>query len=260
MLCRILFAVLFAGASGSAAKVPTWIADPAGGPPIWLSAEEARQVDGSLRWELFSPSMQEDLKARLEVVKHLRTEREPTETQSQSTCQTYRSSTSGLALPEISLSAFLDYAELAVIGRVRSVARGFYRGQVASLVELEIDRILKRPESVAPFTKFLFRFGHAEVAAAGEMLCVRNEHFPDRPVLGRRVLLFADGVADREPLIVSPHASALILEREDGTISLGWERGTFAGEQPDWALIERQLDRLGLGRATRDGSAPEEKE
>lgn len=260
MLCRAFFTVLFLLAASGVAKVPAWIADPAGGPPIWLSAAEARRVDGSLRWELFPPSMQEDLKARLEVVEHLRVQRGPLESAPERTCQTYRVGTSGLVLPDISLESFFDYAELAAVGRVRGTAQGFYRGQVSALVEVEVEQVLKRPPSMASFSRLYFRFSQAEVAAAGEMLCVRNEHFPDRPVIGRRVLLFADGVADREPLIVSPHASAVILEREDGTISLGWERGTFSGEKPDWSLVERQLAKLGFNESSREESAPEGKQ
>lgn len=244
-------------ALGAQAEVPELIEDPGGGPPIWMTADAARNPDGSLQWEHFPSSMREDLKQRIQVNQQLRSERTDPLEAAPAACQTVRLSTSGLGLPDTRFATFLEYSELAFTGRVRDVAEGFYHGQVAALIEVQVERVIEKPEALGAPSTIYVRFGQAEVEAEGEMLCVRNDHYPDRPTIGGRILVFADAVTDEQPPIVNPHSMAVLFEREDGSVSLGWERGPFVGKGPTWASVEKELY-LAINEEVPGGTQPRE--
>lgn len=262
MTSRFALATLAAAvtclALGAQAEVPALIEDPGGGPPVWMTAEMAMNPDGSLHWEHFPPSMRADLEQRIQVNKQLRRQRTAKLASGPGTCQSVRRATSGLPIPDTSFASFLDYSQLAFEGRVRGIAEGFYHGQVTALVEVEVERVLEKPATLGPVSTVYVRFGQAEVEADGEMLCVSNEHYPDRPTIGRHILVFAENVAEQQPLIVNPHSLAVLFEREDGSVSLGWERGSFVDERPTWAAVARQLDALGTGTEPPGASQPKE--
>lgn len=256
LLTAASVAALVCSALGAHAEVPARIDDPGGGPPVWMTADAAKSADGSMLWEEFSPSMRADLQQRIEMNRQLRSERTGAVATAPGTCQTVRRPTSGLPLPDTSFASFLDYSQFAFEGTVRSIAEGFYHGQLATLVEVEVERVLEEPATLGPVSTVYVRFGHAEVEAGGEMLCVRNEHYPDRPSIGRHILVFAETVAEHDPLIVNPHSLAVLFEREDGSVSLGWERGSFVDEGPTWSAVDRQLDLLGTEPRPPDGAEP----
>lgn len=246
-------------ARAARAQIPALIADPAGGPPIWISEGQANNADGTLRWELFKPADRGEIAQSIESNRKLRRTQATATSSDAEACKSIVVSADSLTLPDVRLETFIDYATVAVSGRVRSVGEGFYRGEATALIEMDVDKIIKKPDDLAEFSHLYFLFNQAEVRADGELLCVRNDHYPYRPTKGRRVLLFAGAALSSTPLILNPYSSAVLFEREDGSLSLAWERHAFVGKVPDWSLIQNQIDRLSaVGEKTARPDSKEE--
>lgn len=186
------------------AEIPALIEDPEGGPHLWKTLEASRD----------------------EAVAE---------------CQSFSRSATGLQLPDLSSRSFLEMAEVALIGKVVSSAQGLFYGQPATLVEVDPERWLKRPTEIPAVDRVYVRFSRAELEIDGELVCVRNDHYPDQPTPRGRIVLFSEILSERLPLLLNPHSQAVIFERADGTVSLGWERGEFVGQSPTWESVENWL-------------------
>lgn len=230
-------------ASWAFAEIPRRIDDPEGGTPIWLIADEARNEDGSLRWELLPRGMWDDLRRDIEQGRRMRAQRGEDLTKPSSTCQTFTISAGGAALdPSGTFDVFVPDSEVIVTGRVRDIADGFYRGQIMALLEVELEKPLKLPRHVRSATKLLILFAQAEIAAEGEMLCFRSMHYPHRPAVGARLLVFGERIVEPDARIVSPNSSRVFFEREDGTLSFGWDPDRFVNAAPGWEVVEAWIE------------------
>jgi hypothetical protein len=224
------------------------VPSPEGGPPIWVAASEAVSPEGDLETEMFSNAMMDSLAYEIDTARRVRETRgqetSGARRDSRDECQVFTSSASHIDIPSYTFPSLRERAEIVVTGRVVEGRTGFYHGRPTTVYELAIDRVLKAPDpKELQEGPVYFTFGRAEIAAEGEMLCVRNDHYPNRPVTGGRVLIFAATIPDRDPLFIAAHQDEIFFETESGEVSFP-ELGENAVKAPTWEMIETKLDAM----------------
>lgn len=219
------------------AGVPAWIGAKDGGPPLWVSADEAAP-DGQLRQELLPEASRDSL---MQLIADIRTYRARTgdtgvRTKSGSDCVLwsiiYHESAQ---FEDQSLKGLFNGSTQVYVGTVTDSAQGFVNGFPGTLLEVTVKDTLK--ESTEAVSGHIYvHIQHAEILIDNEFLCSKSSRHQDFPEVGRRIFVFQRS-SGSPPML---HASdvEILYERANGTIS--YPHG-FLETSPDAAQIEETL-------------------
>lgn len=199
--------------------------------------------DGDLRWELFSYHEVEALTESLATAHRVRENAAPSVATEEGHCYVHTSTSSRIDIPDLTFPNLRKRAELAVLGRVIGMSEGFFHGNPASMYELQVDRVVKAPKQESRPDTVYFVFGRAEIPVAGEMICVRNSHYPRRPTMGSRVLIFAATIPSWNPVIINAHQDEIFFEYDGDKVSMPHAEGDLV-PRPTWLLINKLLSEL----------------
>lgn len=242
--CLLLLSTATAGMS---AEVPDWIpAAPDAGPsPIWMSVQNATDSRGEIRSELFDPVAKMNLERQVEQARKAKGEAGLRQKANGERCHSWIFVPPSPVVDELTLENLLDHARLAFIGTVEDQDQGFYHGHPNSLLEIRVDKVLKAPEGQEEITSVLATFPHVEMEIGGEMVCMRSDRYPERPITGKRIMIFAANIPDTDPLVVAPNTEVVLFEDEAGKAVLPGRFGNVI-DPPSWSsLVERTLELTG---------------
>lgn len=245
--------LLLVPAAAALAEVPSWIQAPAerGASPIWMSAEEATTAEGELRSELFSSLDEMNVRRHLESQREARNQAGLVEKTGADTCQSWIFIPPSPVVAEPTLEALLDHAKLAFVGTVEDQKQGFYHGHPNSLLEIRVETVLKAPEGYEDITSVYATYPHVEMKIGGEMVCMRSDRYPARPLTGKGIMVFAANIPDWDPLIVAPNTEVVLFEDESGNAVLP-ERFGKVLDPPSWtSLVRNAVVSSAVGRAGR---------
>lgn len=224
-------------------EIPTKGTERDRGKPVWVEAGRA-VVQGGLQTDMFS-SM---------ALSHLRWAMRPAKKQAgpapprpkgapshppeanEALCETWISTPNEWAVSDFSLEALLEHSELAFLGTVVDVQEGFLYGFEALLFAVSVGEVLQsqRPGGeVEPGSTIYVSYPYASIRIGDQMLCRRGPRYPERPAVGRRILVFAGEVLDREPWVVKPADDELFFESGEGTVVFPAHVGEFL-DPPQW--------------------------
>ena len=244
--CRwlyICFLLLLIPCTAGNAEIPSRIPAPAdhGKSPIWVSAHEASTPDGRFKSELFNPRDELDVHQWLEEAQKARTAAGLSEKQSTAGCQSW------IVFPETSggepatLEELLHHARLAFVGTVEDQQQGFYHGHPNSLLQIRVDHVLKAPKGYEDVTSLFATYPQVEMRVGKEMICIRADRYPARPLTGKGILIFAANIPDWDPLVVAPKSGGILFEDKDGNVALPKSFGEVL-DPPAWSsVVERAL-------------------
>jgi hypothetical protein len=238
------------------AEVPDWIpAPPEAGPtPIWATPEQVTTAKGELRSELFRPYQAKNIKKHLEMARAAREAAGLAGKQGGDVCQSWIFVPPSPVTEELSLESLLSHAELAFVGTVVDRKEGFYHGHPNSLLEIRVEKVLKAPSGRGEITSIFATFPHVEMRVGSEMLCMRSDRYPERPSIGKGIMVFTANIPDSDPLVVAPNTEEVLFETEDGSTSLPARLGDVLNP-PSWASLVQRVEEL--SEVPAEGGGPE---
>jgi hypothetical protein len=240
-ICLLLLLTL-SGAGN--AEIPNQIpAAEQGKSPIWVSAQDATTPDGRFKSELFNPVDELGVHQYLEAAKKARTTAGLSEKQSTAGCQSwivFPESTGGEAP---TLEGLLRDSTLAFLGTVEDQQQGFYHGHPNSLLQIRVEKILKAPEGYGDLSSVFATYPQVAMRVGREMICMRADRYPARPLTGKGILIFTSNIPDKEPLVVAPESDGIFFEDEQGNVVLPKRFGEVL-DPPAWSSVVKQAESL----------------
>lgn len=196
------------------------------GTPIWIAAERAVE-GGALRPDLFDSRTRRDLDWAMAEKAPDRSI--PLASPEQGTrgdlqaddalCTTWVRSTNDWVVSDFSYETLSDHAQLALIGVVRSEREGFLFGHNATLLEVEVEKVLKAPPSDEAIESVYISYPSSSIAIGDQMLCSRSVRYPARPQVGGHLMVFAATIPEWDPIIINPSDDELFFEGANGEVS-----------------------------------------
>jgi hypothetical protein len=226
------------------AEVPSWIPAPKerGPSPIWVSAEEATTPDGRLRSELFNPIEEMNLKRHLESQRKARAASSVATKEKGERCHSWIFIPPHPVVEDLTLESLLAYSQLAFVGIVEDQKEGFYHGHPNSLLEIRVQEILKAPAGYEGITSLFATYPHVEMKVGEELVCMRSDRYPARPITGKGILILAANIPDWDPLVVAPNTEVIFFEDDEGNAVLPGRFGDVL-DPPAWSsVVQRALD------------------
>lgn len=203
------------------------------GDPLWVAASSAAP-DGQLRRDLFSEGMLSELTFQRDLAESQGVDfLKATEV---GACGVETVTTN--SMHSDGLEALFARAEQVLEGIVVGVEPGFLYGHIATLVEVEVTNVRKGSQ----VARVLVPFRGGRVLVDGAWHCAWPAGRSAPPVVGGRILTFANGYLTTTPPVLDVRDSGLFFEVEDGTVSrpLGFH---------SWQALETEIERLEAGDA-----------
>lgn len=262
---RVGLLLLSVGIGGSmragkpASGVPAIIAGgpDQGGQPVWVSAGAA-SADGALRLDMFGDASRRNLE---EQVRHIAEARKtapppdhtPRDLQpvmerapylSEELCLSSSIVFSHPQVPRDSFEALVRHARDIVGGRVVAIDQGFVNGLPSSMLEVELDTVLRSSGDFAASRTLYVVHPYAVFRIGNTAFCRKEPAYPYRPQIGDRVLLFpASAPIDAHDMLVWPEAEEVVAEKPEGGLVVG---RSLQGEKPfaDFSVLDELIQRL----------------
>ena len=235
------------------AQIPDRILAPGGAEndPIWVSAAQATTPDGRFESELFNPLEAQNVERLIQAEKKSREAAGISETATSAGCHSW------LIFPEnpdvypLSLEGLLDHSRLAFIGTVEDQQQGFYHSHPNSLLQIKVQRVLKAPPGYEASDSVLATYPQVEMKVGDEMVCMRADRYPARPVTGKGIMILAWNIPDWDPLVVAANTDGIFFEDGEGNAVLP-SRFETAKTPATWASLVDQV--VGLAEADGGGA------
>jgi hypothetical protein len=187
--------------------------------PLWISAEAAASEKGDVRWELFSPSDQEQLRRFLTNSEQRRREADGKLGVDLECPLTLASLDEDRIDPKPNRS-FSDLTAQALAiysGRIEGISQGFFDGLPSSLLQVRVEEafrssdLVAREEVLIPYPFARFRIGSS--AFCGGFYAMFE------PAVGDRVLVFIyDPPVNAAQTLVYPRSPELFFQTSAGRL------------------------------------------
>ena len=102
-------------------------------------------------------------------------------------------------------------------------------------------------------------FPDVAMSVGGEMLCVRSDRYPERPIVGKGIMIFTSNIPDKDPLVAAPDTDEVLFETKDGNTSLPGPLGQVVNSPP-WASLVQQVIDLSTVPAAPHGGCDERRQ
>lgn len=228
-------------------EVPEWIGPPTdrAPTPIWATARAMTTPAGELRNELLIPYQAKRIQRHLDEERKARAAAGLANEEAANQCHNWIYVPPNPEVEEPTLEGLMAHARLAFVGTVLDRQEGFYHGHPNSLLEIRVDKVLKAPEGQEEITSVLATFPHVEMRVGNEMICMRSDRYPERPLTGKGIMVFTVNIPDTDPLIVAPNTETVLFETESGATSLPARLGDVL-DPPAWSsIVEEAIDLAG---------------
>jgi len=237
------------------AQIPSRISAPSGGDnsPIWVSADEATSSDGRFRSELFNRMDQLSVGQLVEAERKAREASGLAKKTSRGGCHSWLTFPGSPDVDPLTLSGLLDYSQLAFIGTVEDQQQGFYHGHPNSLMQIKVERVLKAPPGYEGIPSVLATYPQVEMKVGHELICMRADRYPARPITGKGIMIFARNIPDWDPLIIAANTDGILFEDAAGMVVLPSRFGNVI-DPPTWDSVVEQA--LGLVESPGGGGGP----
>lgn len=239
------------------------------GRPVWVAAGAAA-AEGRLRMELFGEGSRRNLE---EQVRHIAEAREGRPAPrvaaadlqpvierapylSEDLCSSGSVVFSMPEVPRDSFEALVRHARDIVGGRVAGIDQGFVNGLPSSLIEVEIDTVLRTSGEFAASGNLYVVYSYAVFRIGDTTFCREEPRYPYRPQIDDRVLLFpASAPIDEHHQLVWPEPEEVVAEKPGVGLLVA---KTLQEEEPfaDPASLDGLIERLRfeLPRSVEGGS------
>lgn len=207
-----------------------------GGPPLWVSLEQAVDAQGRLRGEVLGEQALDRLgrqRADLERYRQRQLARPGSAHSSRPVifkappgaeevpCEVFSSLNEETGWqPRSSLSDLVEQSVLVVRGEVAGWEQGLYQGVAASLLELAPFEVLSSSGEYSLDSLFVL-YPHAAFMVQGFAYCTHNPAYPSLPQVGDHLLLFLyEPSIDTAGQLANPLPFGVVVERSDGSLVL----------------------------------------
>jgi len=240
---RSLLAVLTAaylGVSVLSAEIPDWIETETSrrtGTPTWV-AEDRAVIDGVLQWELFAPDVHDLLEMMVEGARKAAAT-QPGEN-AEGRCTAILSGSDVAAESDSTSETIFERSSAVYLGRVVDIEQGFLLGRPGTMLELEVEEVLKGTEPTA--ASIFVYYQSARIRLRDAYLCSRSRRREFDPHLGG-TLIYARRRERRPdfqelPLFVAKDPE-LYFEAADGTFSAPYGLDDLATSVSSFASVLR---------------------
>jgi len=209
----------------------------AGGPPLWVSVEEAAP-SGKIRWDLFSNVQQQELRTKLSTPPPSKKAGEQ-----QPTCAVESTTVGDYFSGNPSLGELVKNSAVIYSGKILSMQQGFYKGSPSTLLEVSVTQTYKAPDKFRAVDRIYVTYPAAKVNLEGKLICQRPERGYSDPALGGRILVFSfrDPTLTTDLPVVEPMDQELFFETASGESSVP-SHFKRTGQAVPWDTIEQKLE------------------
>jgi hypothetical protein len=202
-------------------------------------------VGGQLQEGLFSPAEEVEVRSWLRAKEKESTEPKTPKAIDPSTagCDVVVVTSAGAEAMEPEKA--LAEARLGVLGTVTAIEQGLFRGRIASIVTVQVDRWMKAPVELARPLTISFLREEGDLTVSDTTYCRRGTR-KDRLSVGRRVFLASSTILQEEPLLLLPYDRQLFFETAKQGISA--PSPDAAQALGSWVDFEARLQRLRGGQ------------
>lgn len=215
--------------------------DPSAQGYLWISARAAATPDGELRWRLFGDSDRSLLRHEGQSL-----DRALRRVAGSSLSQTPQPSA---LQPAAERAPYLDkalcsrstvlfshrrddkprdtwedlrrYARAIFSGRVIAIDQGFQGGLPMSLLEVEVDQVVRSSDDYAHTGTFYVAYPYAVFTVGNQVFCRDEPKFEYRPQVGDRVVLFPSHLPrDRHAQMLDLEPSEILAQKPSGSVFL----------------------------------------
>lgn len=232
--------------------------------PAWVSARAIRPEGGTLvNWNLLPPGSQKRYETahrkRLDIIESARSAGDLAKAEALARCpetptKFFRSNHSrrNYSLKDLTL-----YSEAIYRGTVRARDSGFMHGRTGSLLQLEIDRALKTPDSRPIPSELFFEYPFADFRIGDMLFCLRPDRTPAAPEVGDSVLVFVLFPPADRGLMIDSRSEEILFESSTGVLSLPAKLRSdpLAEDLKSLAGAEERILRMMASSADKSGGA-----
>ena len=201
-------------------------------PPVWVSAEAATTAAGEIDWEILGERAHQMYQGVLQSTPFLLSkppgDSSPPEYDPDSSGLTPECVQYGAAFydslergPDDTFQGVLKNAPAIVRGRITDLTPGFYKGDPATLLTVEVEKFLRRSRQFSRQRVIYVVYPYARFGIGDVNFCKQDSSFPYRPALEDRIMLFPYGSpGDASQQLVRPDSRELIFESTGGRLVL----------------------------------------
>lgn len=205
-----------------------------GGPPLWVSLEEAAPA-GQIRWELLPTAQQRQLRQTLSSA--------PPNEKGKTSCAVESATVGDYFSGNPSFGELIHNSKVIYSGRILGLKQGFYRGSPSTLLEVAVTHAYKAPDELLSADRIYVAYPYAKINLEGKLICQRPQRGYAEPAAGGRILVFSfrNPAATADLPIVEPMDEELFFETAAGESSVP-DHYRLTDKSPAWDTIEQQLE------------------
>ncbi len=195
---------------------------------LWVSAADATTDAGKIRWEGFDPAGRATLRAEVLQSADLENaalqpvgERAPYLSEDLCSASTVIFSHFGDERPRDTWEDLVRYARGIFAARIVAIEQGFLGGLPESLLEVQIEEVIRPSRHFATSPRFFISYPYAVFAVGDQIFCRKYPKFSYRPQVGDRLLLFpSHRPVDLHALLLVLEPSEILAETPAGQLHL----------------------------------------